>query len=150
MIKMIRTNSSNGDFIDLVQLLDADLAVRDGEEYSFYAQFNKIDMIRHVVVAYLGDRPVGCGAIKKYDEDTMEVKRMFVRPEERGRGVATQLLDELEHWAMELKYRRCVLETGKRQPEAIRLYEKNGYLIIPNFGQYEKVENSVCFEKKLN
>jgi GNAT superfamily N-acetyltransferase len=150
MIKMIRTNSSNGDFIDLVQLLDADLAVRDGDEYSFYAQFNKIDMIRHVVVAYLDDRPVGCGAIKEYDKDTMEVKRMFVRPEERGRGVATQLLDELEHWAMELKYRRCVLETGKRQPEAIRLYEKNGYLIIPNFGQYENVENSVCFEKKLN
>lgn len=149
MIKILRTNSSNSDFIDLVRQLDADLAFRDGEEHGFYSQFNKIDTIRHTVVAYLDDRPVGCGAIKEYDNDTMEVKRMFVCPEERGHGVASQLLEELERWALELKYRRCVLETGKRQPEAIRLYEKNNYSVIPNFGQYENVENSVCFEKQL-
>jgi len=80
----------------------------------------------------------------------MEVKRMFVTPTSRGKGVASIILKELEAWAVELNVSKCVLETGKRQPEAIRLYTKNAYCIIPNYGQYENVENSVCFEKILS
>jgi GNAT superfamily N-acetyltransferase len=77
----------------------------------------------------------------------MEVKRMYVLPNNRGKGIATTLLWELEKWALELGYMKCVLETGKRQPEAISLYEKSGYQRIPNYGQYKGVENSICFEK---
>ena len=149
MISIIRTNSGNTDFVELVRHLDVELAERDGKDHSFYAQFNKIDMIKHVVVAYDDGQPVACGAIKEYEPGTMEVKRMFTRLDHRGKGIAAGVLSELEKWAAEMNYSKCVLETGKKQPEAIRLYEKSGYKLIPNYGQYAGVENSVCFEKSL-
>ena len=148
-MNIIRTNSDNPDFISLVKLLDAELAERDGEDHPFYAQFNKIDKIKYVVVAYENDKPVSCGAIKEYSPDTMEVKRMYTLPESRGKGIATKVLIELEKWAKELGYEKCILETGKKQPEAIALYKKNGYKLIPNYGQYVGVDNSVCFEKEM-
>ncbi len=149
MIRLVRTNSQDQDFISLVKYLDADLAEKDGEEHSFYSQFNKIDLLKYVVVAYDGKQPLGCGAIKVYDPSTMEVKRMYVSPESRGKGIATFLLTELEIWAGELGLTKCILETGKRQPDAIALYKKNGYKLIGNYGQYIGMENSVCFEKLL-
>ena len=149
MSTLIRTNSENPDFIALVKHLDAELKERDGDEHSFYNQFNKIDSIKHVLVAYENNFAAACGAIKQYDADTMEVKRMYTLPEFRGRGLASKVLSELEMWALEMSYKRCILETGKRQPEAIRVYERNGYTRIPNYGQYQGKENSVCFEKEL-
>lgn len=149
MISFIRTNSENESFQKLVTELDSDLRIRDGEEHSFYSQFNKIDKIKYAIVAFDAATPVGCGAIKEYAPGTMEVKRMFVLLNMRGQGIASLILKELEKWAIELNCNKCVLETGKRQPEAIGLYKKNGYRIIANFGQYENVENSVCFGKIL-
>jgi len=148
-MNFVRTTSENLDFQKLVTELDADLRIRDGEDHGFYAQFNTIVMIKHVIVAYENGVPVGCGAIKAYSPEAMEVKRMYVPPSHRRAGVASRVLGELEKWAAELQYKRCVLETGKRQPEAIALYTRSGYAIIPNYGQYENMENSVCFEKKL-
>ncbi len=142
-----RTDSSDPDFIALVQHLDAELAERDGDEHAFYHQFNKIVTLKNVVVAYHDGRAVGCGAIKPLEENVMEVKRMFVFPELRGQGIASQVLSELERWAAELGTQACCLETGLKQPEAIALYTKNGYERIPNYGQYAGVENSVCFKK---
>jgi putative acetyltransferase len=150
MIRLQRTNSENTDFQKLVRELDADLRIRDGEDHAFFAQFNKIDLIKHVIVAYENEAPVGCGAIKEYATDIMEVKRMYVLPETRGKGIATLVLEELEKWAGELGYKKCILETGEKQPEAIRLYHKNNYLVIPNYGQYANVTTSVCFEKGLH
>jgi len=149
MIKIVRTNSDDQDFIDLVKNLDADLAERDGNDHSFYARFNKIDKIKFVVVAYENSKPMGCGAIKEYASNTMEIKRMYTSPESRGKGIATKVLTELEIWATELSYEKCILETGKRQLEAIGLYKKNGYKLIPNYGQYAEIENSLCFEKDI-
>ncbi|RDC65488.1 GNAT family N-acetyltransferase [Adhaeribacter pallidiroseus] len=146
----IRTDSSNPDFQKLVALLDQDLAIRDGAEHAFYAQYNKINLIKHAVVAYQQEVPVGCGAIKAYDDQTTEVKRMYVLPEYRGQGIAAIILAALEKWAHELGYASCILETGKKQPEAIRLYQKSGYNQIPNYGQYAGVENSICLIKNLN
>jgi GNAT superfamily N-acetyltransferase len=130
-----------------VKFLDAELAVADGEEHLFYSQFNKLDKIRYVVLAFEDEKAVGCGALKEYDSNTMEIKRMFVSTSGRGRGIATGILTELEKWAHELSFGKCILETGKKQPEAIGLYKKNGYTLIPNYGQYEGIENSLCFEK---
>ena len=149
MLKIIRTDSDNEDFQELVRLLDAELKVRDGAEHDFYAQFNKIDLIKHVVLADENDETIGCGAFKQYDEKSVEIKRMFVRLEQRGKGVAVEILKELENWAIENSFKFAVLETGFNQPEAIRLYEKSGYKVIPNYGQYEGVENSVCMKKSL-
>jgi putative acetyltransferase len=149
MIRTTRTNSDNPDFRMLVKELDAVLAIRDGSEHAFYAQFNKVDLIKHVVLAYDGETPVGCGAIKELTPDSMEVKRMYTSPLKRGKGVASTILTELEKWSAELSYKTCRLETGKKQPEAIALYLKNNYRLIPNYGQYAGVENSVCFEKSI-
>lgn len=146
----IRTNSDNSQFIDLVAALDAYLAIVDGNEHAFYSQYNKIDKIKHVVIAFENDIPIGCGAIKEFDADSMEVKRMFTLPAGRKKGVATAILTELENWASELGYKKCVLETGVRQADAVSLYQKCGYQIIPNYGQYIGIENSVCFEKCLD
>ncbi|MEO6720636.1 MAG: GNAT family N-acetyltransferase [Ferruginibacter sp.] len=150
MIRILRTNSGNQDFIGLVNLLDADLAQKDGNEHSFYSQFNKIDSIKNAVVIYENDLPIGCGAIKEYSTNSMEVKRMYTMPESRGKGIATIVLNELEKWATELGYQKCLLETGKKQPEAIALYKKNEYELIANYGQYAGIENSLCFEKQMN
>jgi GNAT superfamily N-acetyltransferase len=149
-MKMIRTTSDNQDFIELVKFLDADLAKRDGDEHSFYDQFNKVDKIKYVVVAYENELPIGCGAIKEYTSNIMEIKRMYTSPGGRGKGIATRVLNELETWASELSCEKCILETGKKQPEAIELYKKNGYTLISNYGQYAGIENSQCFEKKIN
>ncbi len=150
MINLVRTNSDNSDFRELVALLDADLQIRDGDEHSFYAQFNKIDKIRHVVVAYEDEKAVGGGAFREYEPNVAEIKRMYVREENRGRGIAGKILAELESWAKELNFSECILETGIKQPEAIRLYQKSGYQIIPSYGQYLNVENSVCMKKVIN
>lgn len=148
-LNIIRTDSTDRDFRALVALLDQELLVRDGEEHEFYAAYNKINSLAHVVVAYRGELAVGCGAVKKYAEDVAEIKRMFVLPEKRGQGIAGEVLVELERWARELGFAECILETGKKQPEAIRLYQKSGYTRIPNYGQYEGVVNSVCMKKQL-
>jgi GNAT superfamily N-acetyltransferase len=101
------------------------------------------------VILYENDKPVSCGAIKEFNPQTVEVKRMYTLPEFRGKGIAGKVLAELENWAAELGYAKCVLETGKKQPEAIAFYTKSGYAIIPNYGQYAGIENSICFEKKI-
>jgi GNAT superfamily N-acetyltransferase len=75
---------------------------------------------------------------------------MFVKEDRRGKGIAPTILNELEKWATELGYAACILETGKKQPEAIALYKKGGYQIIPNYGQYHGVDNSVCMRKQLS
>lgn len=149
MIKIIRASSNNKDFQKLVKELDSDLKIKDGEEHSFYATFNKIDTIKYVVIAYDEDAPVGCGAIKVHAGKIMEIKRMYVTLEKRRKGIASLVLHELEKWSKELGVEKCILETGKKQPEAIQLYKRNNYSVIPNFGQYENVENSICFEKEL-
>ncbi len=149
MNNLIRTNSQNGDFINLVRELDAELAVRDGDEHGFYHQFNKIAALKQVVVLYHEGKATACGAIKEIEPGIAEVKRMYTKPAFRGKGLAALVLSELEQWAMETGFKKCVLETGIRQPEAIALYKKKGYRLIPNYGQYAGVENSVCFEKLL-
>lgn len=149
MTTIIRTDSDNKDFIALVKELDEFLAELDGEEHVFYNSLNKIDTIKHVVIVYENDKPVACGAIREFSTDSVEVKRMYTLPGLRGRGLGSKVLNELEKWATELSYEKCILETGFRQPDAIRLYEKNGYKRIPNYGKYAGIENSVCFEKAL-
>jgi len=149
MINILRTNSENIDFVEMVSRLDKLLTDLDGRDHDFYNQYNKIDKIKHVVVAYHDELPVACGAIKEFDTETMEVKRMFTADSYRGKGFATKVLTELENWALELGYSKCILETGLRLPDAVRLYQRNGYLQILNYGQYVEMENSVCFEKRL-
>lgn len=149
MSHLKRTTSSDVHFLELVAMLDADLAIRDGEENAFYTQFNGVVHLKHCVVLYINNVPVACGAFKIFNKDSVEVKRMFVLTNFRGRGIASLILQELEKWALEEKFTYCILETGLRQPEAIALYKKNNYKITTNYPPYENIENSVCFKKML-
>ena len=142
-----RTTSENQDFTNLVLLLDADLKIRDGEEHEFYAQINKTAILKNVIVCYENNIAVGCGAFREIDAQTVEIKRMFVLPNHRGKGIASKILAELELWVSELNYTQTILETGINQPEAIALYKKTGYSIAQNYGQYATMENSVCMKK---
>lgn len=148
-MQLVKTDATNEDFKALVKALDAYLAIKDGDDHAFYDQYNQIDDIRYVIVAYEEGKAVGCGAIKPFESGVMEVKRMYTAPENRGKGIASSLLIALEKWAGELGCGKCILETGKRQIEAIRLYEKSGYKRIANYGQYVMMDNSVCFEKEV-
>ena len=149
-MKLIRTTPAHSGYQQLVTALDKDLAVTDGEDHAFYDQFNGSEDIQHVIVGTITGTPVACGAIKAYDETTAEVKRMYTTNAARGRGLAGEVLAALEDWARELGYRRLMLETGKRQAAAIRLYQKHDYRRMKeNYGQYRGVVNSVCMEKDL-
>lgn len=149
MIEIVRTDNADESFLALVKLLDVELAGRDGDEYSFYAQFNRPEGLAGVVLAFDDSIAVGCGAFKKHADGVAEIKRMFVRPEHRGKRIAGQLLGQLEMWAAELGFAECLLETGYKQPEAIALYRRSGYEVIENYGQYAGVENSICMRKTL-
>jgi GNAT superfamily N-acetyltransferase len=150
MFRITRTDSTNSDFIALVKKLDAELVERDGDLNTFYNQFNTVDSIKHVIVGYENNKAIVCGAIKEYDDTCIEIKRMYTLTGNRGKGIASILLQELENWASELGYKKCILETGKKQVEAMELYKKNEYHLIPNYGQYKGVDNSLCFEKFLD
>ena len=149
MITFTRTTSNNPDFEKLVIELDAVLAILDGEDHAFYAQFNKSSALKNALIAYENETAIGIGAYKEYDSQTVEMKRMYTLPEHRGKGIASKILTELELWAKEENYKIAILETGFLQTDAISLYKKLGYVITENYGQYIGIENSICMKKSL-
>jgi len=148
-IETDRVAADSPEFRGLINALDAELAHIDGEQHAFYDQYNGLEHIKHAVVVRVDGKAVACGAMKEFDHTAVEVKRMYTYPEFRGHRLAAVVLNELERWSEELGYIRCVLETGKRQPAAIRLFERAGYRKIERFGPYVDDDNSVCFEKRL-
>jgi putative acetyltransferase len=146
-LTLVRTTSEHPDFQALVERLDVFLAERDGEDHAFYAQYNTIKTIRHVVVAYAGGVAVACGAFKPQDGGTAEIKRMYVVPEYRNKGAASAVLQYLEQWAATEGYTSFILETIAPPNPAIGLYQKAGYTFIANFGQYAGMSKSVCMKK---
>ena len=149
MKRIIRTDNNNLDFQALITELDAYLKITDGEDHEFYNQFNSLKKINNVVVAFQNEQAIGCGAFRKFDANTVEIKRMYVKVTYRGSGVANTVLSSLEQWASEEGFTKCVLETGNRQIDAIKFYKKSGYRRIPNYGQYAQMEESNCFEKLI-
>lgn len=102
------------------------------------------------LVAYRNGVPVGCGAVRRLDPSTAELKRMYVVPAERGRGIGRLILENLEAEARRLGVRRLVLETGSRLEAALTLYRGSGYAPIPLFGEYlNSPATSVCLGKDL-
>ena len=101
------------------------------------------------LVARVEGRAVGCGALVPLEDDVVEIKRMFVLPQERGHGIAKKILDRLQSLAQEFDYDRIRLETGTKQPESIALYGKSGFYRVPNFPPFENDHTAVCFEKRI-
>lgn len=149
MTKIVRSTSENRDFQELVSLLDQELDSRYGIVQKQYHQYNRIVSLDTVVIAYQDGQAAGSGCFKAFDANSVEIKRMVVKPDLRGTGIAEKILLELEHWAVEKGYTQAVLETGKKQPEAIRFYGRLGYKTIENYGQYIGNTNSICMAKQL-
>ena len=148
-LEIQRCDSTNADFRNLIKSLDAELDERYGNLQKLYDVYNKIEFLETVIVAYEENTPVGCGCFKRADDLNVEMKRVFVRSNCRGKGIASLILKELECWAKEKGFFYSILETGSKQHEAINLYKKKGYEITDNFGQYIGNTNSICMKKTL-
>jgi len=147
---MIRTNSKHPHFIALVKELDTLLSAVDGDKHDYYHQFNSSEGLPYVIVTYWKDQPIACGAIKPYNETTVEIKRMYTHPNSRGKGLGKMILRELEQWAKELGYKSLILETGTSFEAANSLYKKYGFTQIPNYDQYKDIKDSICFQKTID
>jgi putative acetyltransferase len=138
--------------IQLIAELSAELGARYGDDGT--GLFDPADVCgprAAFVVAWLDDEPVGCGALRPMPDTTIaEVKRMYVRPSARRRGVSRQILTRLENLAGDFGYAAVQLETGTLQPEAVGLYETAGYQRIACYPPYDTNPLSVCFEKRLD
>lgn len=146
---ILRTNSENPDFIQLTGRLDVELCRIYDTNPEDYEEYNRITDLHTVVVVYENEQAVACGCFKIFDENTVEIKRMFVDDNQRGKGIASAMLTELETWARELGYEKSVLETGKGQPNAIKFYQKYGYQITENYNESDDLNISVCLAKTL-
>jgi GNAT superfamily N-acetyltransferase len=136
----------------LIAALDAHLASRYSAEQRFGPNLRPQQIapgLGTFVIARAEGRAVGCGAVRRLDEMSAEVKRMYVEPELRGRGIAKLILDHLEAAALVMGIRRLVLETGINQAEAIGLYRRMGFDPVRCWGEYADVLTSVCFEKGI-
>ncbi|MEP7279814.1 MAG: GNAT family N-acetyltransferase [Bacteroidota bacterium] len=151
MLSFKRTVYNDPDFLLLVNQLDEDLRNRYQEYQDIFTPLNKMDNTVKVIVAYNENQALGCGALRPMQEEhTIELKRMFVHPSSRGRGISKELLKELENWAIEQGNTSILLETGIRQPEAIALYQQSGYTVTEAFGDYRHIEASMCMKKEVD
>jgi len=144
-----RTNSGDEDFQQLIRQLDNELWNELNEDQATYDQYNKVPDLDTVIVICENDRPVAIGCFKKYNDDTVEIKRMFVEKEQRGKGHSKLVLEELERWAGESGFRYAILETSVYFKTARSLYSNAGYTIIENYDQYRDLDESVCMKKEL-
>ena len=147
-----RTDGKDKDFIENCRLLDIDLDRRVGKKIKRdkYKKFNQIDEIQQAIVVYEGNKAVGGGAIRRYNDEDIELKRVFVHAEYQGQGIGSKLVSLLIEWAMELGYKRMILETGELLAESCAVYKKLGFQVIPNYGPYVDMEESLCMAKELN
>ena len=149
MLTSKRTHGNDADLKELIMHLDKYLWGIYNKGMEYYGRFNYVDEDHRAIVVYNHDLAVGCGCLREIDSQTTEVKRMYVSPFERKKGVASMVLNELEKWAKELNYKKIILETGDRLTEAINLYQKHQYRITENYGPYVGMQASVCMEKLI-
>lgn len=147
MLTVKRTNGNDADLKELIMHLDKFLWGIYNKGMEYYGRFNYLDDGHQAVLVYNDDKPVGCGCLREVDKNTAEIKRMFVLPSERKKGIATLVLKELEQWAKEQNYKKLILETGSILTEAINLYRKHLYEITDNYGPYVGIQESVCMKK---
>lgn len=148
-LKIIRTSTNNKDFIKLVNALDNELWNELNEDQSTYDQYNKVPDLATAIIIYNGETPVAIGCFKQYNENTVEIKRMYVIKKYRGKGLSKMVLNELENWAIEKRFQYSILETSIHFNVAQNLYKQSGYIVISNYDQYEGLEESVCMRKQL-
>jgi GNAT superfamily N-acetyltransferase len=148
-IRIVKSTSENKDFIALVAVLDQSLWESYPELKIDYWGNNIMELNPNVVIIYVDDVAIACACFKKYNINTIEIKRMFVSAELRGKGLAQKMLRELESWAKELGFSCSILETLYKQKTAIAMYQKVGYVVTENYAPYIGRENSICMKKSI-
>lgn len=150
-IHITTEDASSAIAAELITELSADLSARYGDDGGADFDPASVRVPRAAfVVAWLDDKAVGCGALRPTDDDTIiELKRVYVRPSERGKGISRQIMGKLEALARDFGYTKVILETGIYQPEAIGLYESLGYERTECHPPYSSDPLSVCFQKSL-
>lgn len=145
------TDGRSKDFVMLCHALDDFLnqLVGGEENRAQYIPYNALDDIHDVIVVYDGEEAVGCASFKRYDDECAEVKRVFLRDAYRGRGISKLLMEKLEASARKQGYTCFLLESGEPLVAAMHLYRAIGYDVIPNYGPYVNMPESICMKKKL-
>jgi len=146
---LIRCDGAHPGFRELIIKLDRELRSHQSSHDDIYISHNLVPEDVRVILALQEGQPVGCACLRGYSDDTVELKRMYVLPEYRGRGLSRKILKGLEEWAAELDYSRIILETGHRLKEAHGLYRSSGFRAIENYGPYKGISESLCFEKMM-
>lgn len=114
-----------------------------------FIPYNLSESISDVLLAYMDGVAVGCAGLKKYNDSDVEIKRVWVEPNYRGRHIATELMDRIEDKAREMGFKRAVLQTRPIMEDAVGLYEKRGYELIGNYPPYDKLEGAICMALNL-
>ena len=153
-LKQLEFKYSDGtdkDFAMLCGRLDMalDKIVQGKFDRTQYSEFNMRDDIHNVIVVYQNGVPVGCGGYKAYDDEHAELKRIYTEPSVRGMGLGAEIVRRLEAAAKISGFTWCILETGEPLEAACHVYEKLGYKIIPNYGPYENMPDSICMQRKI-
>jgi GNAT superfamily N-acetyltransferase len=148
VIEIAAESFESSDATELMDELRLELNERYGGDLE-PGQKPSVDDVEVFVVARESGAALGCGALRSLGEPVVEIKRMYVRPQARGRGLGAAILAELEREAVQRGFRVVRLETGPMQPEAIHLYARAGYREIPCFGAYAAGVASKCFERRL-
>lgn len=151
LIEFKRTDGKNKDFVENCRLLDMDLDRRVGKKIKRekYEKYNQLDEIQEAIVVYNDNNAVGGGAIRRYNNEDIELKRVFVHTKYQGQGIGTKLVSLLIEWAAELGYKRIILETGELLEESCYVYKKLGFKVIPNYGPYVDMPESLCMARDL-
>lgn len=146
-----KTDGEHPDFVTLCGKLDKNLDEIVGKKFQRekYVQYNQRDSIHDVILAFHDGVAVGGGAYKFFDQETAEMKRVYVDPDHRGKGLGRELLFRLEADARMNGFRTMILETGEPLKEAMELYKRAGYKVIPNYGQYADMKESICMSKRI-
>lgn len=148
-MKSILTNEKDKRFLKLVEELDQGYYQRIGDELEKYKQYNEFTKPHVVIILLDSNKPVACASYRPYNDDDVEFKRVYVKKEYRKRGIAFNLIRQLEKHAVENDFRHSYIVTGKNNSAAIRLYEKLHYRQISKFGQFKDDESVICMKKEF-
>ena len=145
------TNGTDRDFHVLISELEQHLNMLAGgeENRQEYMPHNALHDIHDVFIAYIDENPVGCASFKQYEEGVAELKRVYVKPDYRGKGIAEQLVNTVSAAAGKKGFQTLILETGKTFTAAVNLYQKLGFVITDHYEPYIGMEDSVCMRKEL-
>lgn len=146
-----KTDCKNPDFLKLCDELDSFLnhAIGGEEKREKYKKFNHADTMDCVIIAYDGEEAIGCGALRKYSEKEIEVKRVFVREIYRGKHIGSMIIETLIAQARQMGFQRMILETGVFLSASVHLYQQYGFKEIENYGAYQNMPESLCMGRDI-